>query len=336
VDSKVLAFYYTWYGTPWGPSDPEDWHGWGWKRLDPDWVHRGRREIAAVDYPLAGPYDSESEETIHRHLTEARQAGLDGFVVSWWGFEDAPSPDTMPGTNTIPARATETLLELAPDDFDVTVYHESADYGDDRSVEETVGDDLSRLLAEYADDPSWLTVDGSPVVFEYKRVLQELERDGDGVESWHRILDRLAEAGHDPFLVGDTFDPAYLDVFDGIHTYNPTTLITGGEDVAATYREAAADAHEEGALFAGTVLPGYDDRILSDRTRDGAGHLLVKREDGRQYGRSWEAVEEADADWALVTSFNEWYEGSTIEPAREYGLDYVDLTAQYAGSFREE
>lgn len=326
---KVLTFYYPWYGTPWGPSDTDDWHGWGGERHDPDWVHQGRREICAVDSPLDGPYDSLSDETIRRHIHEAELASIDGFIVSWWGFDD------VPGARTLPARAIEKLLELAPTEFDVTVYHETVDYDDDRSVEETAVTDIERLVDEYGDDPSWLTVDGSPVVFEYGRVLGEFERHGKGIDSWHHVREQFDADGYDPFLVGDTFDPEYLDVFDGLHTYNPTGMIIQGEDVTAAYQVAAAAAHEQHKLFAGTTLPGYDDRILSGRTRDGAGYLLVPREDGGRYEKTWNAVERADADWALVTSWNEWYEGSTIEPAREYGFDYVDLTSQYAESFRD-
>lgn len=327
-DPQVLTFYYPWYGTPWGPSETDDWYGWGGHRFDPGWVQEGRREVRACHYPLAGLYDSLNEETIRRHLDQAQLAGLDGFIISWWGFED------VPGSQTLAARATEKVVELAPDDFSVTVYHETVDYDDDRGVEETAVDDISRLIDEYGDDRSWLTVDGSPVIFEYGRVVSEVEQQGDGQDSWRRVYDKLSDEGYDPFIVGDSLDPDDAEVFDGLHTYNPTGLITQGHDVGDAYERAAEGARERGKLFAGTVLPGYDDRFQSSRTREGGGYLIVPREDGGRYEKTWNAVEGADSDWALVTTWNEWYEGSTIEPAREYGLDYVDLTRQYAENFR--
>jgi hypothetical protein len=150
------------------------------------------------------------------------------------------------------------------------------------------------------------------------------------------VREELEEDGYDPFLVADTFDPDYLEVADALHTYNPVGMITSGVDVHEAYADAAAAAHDEGALFAGTALPGYDDRILDQRTRDGGGYLLAPREDGDMYDETWDAVKSADSDWALVTTWNEWYEGSSIEPARSYGMDYVDLTAHYASQFHGE
>jgi len=36
----------------------------------------------------------------------------------------------------------------------------------------------------------------------------------------------------------------------------------------------------------------------------------------------------------LITSFNEWHEGSEIEPSLQYGRQYLDLTAEYAKNFK--
>jgi hypothetical protein len=38
----------------------------------------------------------------------------------------------------------------------------------------------------------------------------------------------------------------------------------------------------------------------------------------------------------LVTSWNEWFEGSEIEPSIECGTDYLWQTAQYACAFRSK
>ncbi len=35
----------------------------------------------------------------------------------------------------------------------------------------------------------------------------------------------------------------------------------------------------------------------------------------------------------MITSWNEWFEGSQIEPSRSYGNLYLDLTREYAGKF---
>ena len=37
----------------------------------------------------------------------------------------------------------------------------------------------------------------------------------------------------------------------------------------------------------------------------------------------------------LLTSWNEWHEGTELEPSREYGFDYLTLTRQYAEIFKQ-
>ena len=46
---------------------------------------------------------------------------------------------------------------------------------------------------------------------------------------------------------------------------------------------------------------------------------------GQTYRVLWEEAIKADPDWVLITSWNEWHEGSEIEPSWEDGDVYVKL-----------
>jgi len=43
---------------------------------------------------------------------------------------------------------------------------------------------------------------------------------------------------------------------------------------------------------------------------------------------------ESHPDWILITSFNEWWENTHIEPSETYGHQYLDFTAQYSAEFK--
>ena len=326
-EKKALAFYYVWYGTPWGTGVLQEWAGWNTQteRYDPEKVIRGRREAAIACYPLDGLYDSSSAYTIRRHLYQAEQAELDGFIVSWWGFPDRMEHYTDVKNADASLRK---LLEIAPEGFDVTLYYETAKYGE-KPVPQNVREDLERITEDYCSRPRWLKVNGTPVIVIYGRVMNQMrEACNNDIEEWKAVRKDLADKGHDLFLVGDSLDPAYVECMDALHTYNPIGLTTRGIDLAPLYKRAADALHNAGKVFAATVVPGYDDDKVRRRK-------LEPRRDGGYYIESWNTALSCNPDWIFITSWNEWYEASQIEPSVEYGHDYVTLTKQQVRRFKK-
>lgn len=81
-------------------------------------------------------------------------------------------------------------------------------------------------------------------------------------------------------------------------------------------------------LFTATVIPGYDDTVVRKFG------FRRRREDGKYYEKIWKIALESSPDWILITSFNEWHEGSEIEPSKEYGDKYLKITAKFADIFK--
>ena len=64
-------------------------------------------------------------------------------------------------------------------------------------------------------------------------------------------------------------------------------------------------------LTVGTVSPGYDDiKVRLNGTS-------IPRLGLETYLYSWKTVQSYPLDWVLITSWNEWHEGTEIEPSRE-------------------
>ena len=61
--------------------------------------------------------------------------------------------------------------------------------------------------------------------------------------------------------------------------------------------------------------------------------MKFDRGDGQIYEALWEAVLGANPDWILVSSWNEWGEGTEIEPSVQLGDKYLQITAKYAERF---
>jgi hypothetical protein len=122
-------------------------------------------------------------------------------------------------------------------------------------------------------------------------------------------------------------------VFDGHHLYSvswnpPTDLAQTANKFARRVRAAAAKLGTP-KVYVATVMPGYDDRST------GRGNAFaVDRQGGSYYERSWQAAIGSAPDWIIITSFNEWPEGTYIEPSRAHGSRYLELTAAWAATFR--
>jgi glycoprotein endo-alpha-1,2-mannosidase len=97
--------------------------------------------------------------------------------------------------------------------------------------------------------------------------------------------------------------------FDGVYSYD--ILTSGG----AQFRRVCEQAHRVHLLCGPSVGPGYS-------ARRATGDMRGKpRADGRTYDAMWTSALRSGADLVTITSYNEWLEGTQIEPARVNG-DY--------------
>jgi glycoprotein endo-alpha-1,2-mannosidase len=127
--------------------------------------------------------------------------------------------------------------------------------------------------------------------------------------------------------------------FDGVYTYD--ALVYGGDKFA----RICSEAHASHLLCLPSVGPGYDAR------RATGDPLLKPRRAGATYDAMWRAAIAAHADAVTITSFNEWHEGTQIEPAARHGAylsydgawslhgsaaetAYLTRTAHWLGVFR--
>ncbi len=307
VPRKVLTFYYGWYGNP---QTSGRWVH--WEQVDTE-----RKQIGnSTHYPVLGAYDSHDPRVVRQHCQWAKEAGLDGFIVSWWArgdFHDQGIP---------------LLLDTARQHkLQVTIYYEVVPTPGNP---DSVVSDWLYLLERYSPHPAWLKVAGKPVIFVYSRAMGQLS-----LTHWAQVLERVnKEHRAGVCAIADQLSKASARIFDGIHTYNICDRLQGkpveaiGAEVERIYREPLQIAGQFGRIGCATIIPGYDD------TKIRQPGIRAERFDGESYRRQWEAVLELNPDWVLITSFNEWHEGSEMEPSAEFGDRYIRLTARYAPRFR--
>jgi len=309
-ERRVMAFYYPWYGTPDGPGGNGRTVHWG--QIDP-----ANHDISeSTHYPALGAYDSHDPAVIDQHCRWAKAAGIDTFIVSWWGhgdYTDLAMPKILDACRTHGLKA--------------CIYYETVP---EPKTAQTAAQDILRVLAKYGSHEAYLKARGGPVVFVYGRALEEL-----GLLGWREAVE-LIKAGRrgGATILGDQFSYGAARVFDGLHTYN-TAGSLGGLSLeqaqgwaAGAYMPWVELADQAEAISTITLIPGYDD------TKIRTPGLTVERFGGELYRIEWEQAIAADPHWILITSFNEWHEGSEIEPSFESGDQYIGLTAGFAEQFK--
>jgi glycoprotein endo-alpha-1,2-mannosidase len=128
------------------------------------------------------------------------------------------------------------------------------------------------------------------------------DSDRDAVEDWAAALADLE--GVRVFAHTHLVGRAKASGFDGLYTYDVVTW--NGNSFART----CTQARRAGLLCAPSVGPGYDATLVR------ADELVRPRLHGAHYDRMWRAAVRAKPDVITITSYNEWQEGTQIEPAR--------------------
>lgn len=279
----VLAFYYDWY-------DQNTWK--------PDHV---------ADMP-AVPYVSSDPGAIARQIQQARGAGIDAFVVSWWG---AGNP-------------TDTNLKLMLDQASAANFQVAVDFeltSPFYNSKQDAINSLKNLLATHAQHPAYLRVDGKPVIFFWREQKYS-------VDEWRDIRNTV-DPNHQSLWIAEGVKEQlpYLSVFDGLHLYS----IAWAPDVTAELQKWPSRVQSYGAdkIWVATVNPGADNR------KAGESEIVVRdRENGDFYRETWRAAFSTYPDWIIINTWNEWREGTMIEPGVTYGNLYLDITRDFAGQFK--
>jgi hypothetical protein len=335
----LFANYYTWYATGGGPH--KTWTHWVRhdvaERMSREAKESGevvqaltQEEIASVNWPLAGLYDSDDREIVRWHIRLAKAAGIDAFLVDWWG----------PGDWQRVPRLTEFSFEdvvlpiAAEEGFKVALMDETAQF---RQNWDEVKEWAVTYLNRYKDHPGYLRIDGQPVYYLYQvpfapsltpekfTDLRAHVEERVGPVYW--IVDAIANGVGD-FRIPEAWRP--VEGIDAFSFYGTFSIFREYRyrDLASRYRKVVGEAHAAGKKMVLPVHPGHD-----NAQEGNPNHFEMPRRDGATLRDYLRAATNARADFVMVTSFNEWPETTVVEPSSSWDdpYQYLKILAEWKG-----
>lgn len=273
-----------------------------------DWNYDRMSDIAAPTY------NGGTDETLRRHIQQADDAGIDALICTWYGpNEERLNKRCRRLLQLVEQSGRKLKIAFIPD--------QSAAFDPAMRTVAGMADALDVLRREITPSPAYFRFQGKPAVYWFNPPSLG------GVEAWQQLRDR-ADPHRDQYWFGGTDTFSYLDVYDALYYYDISWEARPGAAMAsyAGRLERYNSAHGSSRPFIATAMPGYDDlKVRGGHRRD--------RANGDYYRGTWQTAIDRNAAAVILTSFNEFFEGTYIEPSEQFGDLYLRLTKELSDKY---
>jgi glycoprotein endo-alpha-1,2-mannosidase len=285
----------------WGnPKTDTDWGAWARaKPNDDSSSFAPPDELPSVFTPLLGPYSSHDPSIIKLHLAMIRTCNIDVIVVPWHGVSH------FEGNSSFTDQTLKLLFQFAPE-YNIKIIPLLPDYSG-RNLD-TVIADLTYYKQNYIHQRAQVFIHGNPIViFDASHSLE-----------YNAPVSRLFPE-FAPIAITDSFEnymKAFEEGFIGFLAYHGSEFASWSSNTE-NWPFFAKSARNRGVLLGLGISPGYNDSSVVRWSR----RLLQARNCSSFYDGRWKAAIRANASIVFVNSFNNWEEGTVIEPVGQMGLN---------------
>lgn len=256
-------------------------------------------------FPQLGLYSSHDLSVLRHHCSMLYSIGVDSIILQWYGEDhtDEKEVDENAGyTDT-----TLSLLLKAANEFHLKILVQIPIY--ERRSNTSLYEDILYLNTKYFDHPAYLRIDDKPAVIIY---------DPHTISNLYMAVNQLAEQNNiSCYLIASVVEKYHVavaveDGFDAIFTYFASEGVSWCSNIS-NWKALKRDCKARNITFIPAVGPGYNDEKIErwKRTNERS------REAGAYYDRMWKAAVKVKTPYVVINSFNNWLEGTEIEPAIE-------------------
>jgi hypothetical protein len=320
----LMAHYMPWYQTPeihgsWG------WH-WTMNHFNPSEVdENGRPQIASQFMPLTGAYDSSDDVLLAYQVQLIKLSGIDGVIVDWYGIEDYRDYAMLhESTQRLfeHVRAAGLLFVICYEDQTMRIMVDEGHFTSDEDVAH--GQEVMRFMEEnWFNDPAYLRINGQPALFTFGPQYFI------GPYDWEEMFSVLETA---PVLI--TLDDHMEGAAFSSFPWPPMHLSTSvglNQAVLESYLDQFYRQARRKDYIVGSAFPGFHDIYEEAGVRDSYGYLDPR--DGETFRYTLDAALANGANLIQLVTWNDYGEGTIIEPTEEFGYQYLEIVQDTRRTF---
>ena len=303
------TFYYPWTGGNSQISPTDTWKFWADGHNPP----RTWESNYLPDVLLSGSWDpynrlysSKDANITKKQLYYMKKAGIQFVISSWWGNGDYTDQSLNFTLNKVLPLTSNPYPEIR-----FTIYYEKDAY---RNVPKSeIISDVNYIKTKYANSPFYLKINQKPVIFVYNTGYGETSLQQ--AQKWSDVRNATGI-----YLVLKVFSGYQNAVYlaDSWHQYAPTLN------------------YEKQGKYSALVSPGFY------KFHESSPRLV--RENFTRFEKDVATLKNASVQFKLIETWNEWGEGTGVEPAQlinhddisgfssaapSYGTKYIDIIGKY-------
>lgn len=304
--TTLMVHYMPWFEAK---TTSQNW-GWHWtmNAFDPEKVINGKREIAAHYCPLIGPYDSSDIDVLEFHLLTMKLAGIDGVIVDWYGLTNYRDYAMLHRNTTRLLEAAERLkmkFAICYEDQTIPALESGKRLAGNQRVAHAVSE-INWLGKYWFQSPSYLRLQGKPVLLSFGQ-------NGLSDDEWTECLEKIETPL--VYFSQQKKRQSAIGGFDWPSPSQPEESLKRFASESKQWKEAMPVAY-----------PRFVDYY--EQAKVGKSYGNVPEDGGKRYVKMLKSALESKAIIIQIATWNDWSEGTVIEPSVEFQYRELETTLE--------
>jgi len=310
---KVYVHYLPWFETPATSPDGKWGQHWTMANENPDIITNGKRQIASYFHPMTGPYASSDRDVIDYQLLLMKYSGIDGVIVDWNGTHNVYDYPLI-------KRNTDSLFSRIPNaGLQFSICYEDAQLANVKAIAniDTVTaaqQDFAYLQSAYFGSKSYAKINNQPLLLNFGPQGMKTPNDWQQAFSGLSVKPRLLPLAYEDNITGNAASGEFI----WVQSSNLTNLQNFYSQRAPSLSTWVAGAYPG---FQDFYKPGGWGNTLFLISYNGTGTLTS----------TLNLAKSANAQYLQLITWNDYGEGTMIEPTDDFGFTFLQAIQQYTG-----